>query len=267
MVQIPVTLHKATEDHDVGFNGYCPHCTRGRIGMQKYCKECKKQCGWNDPLRGTEVDGKLVFVSDAEMDSLEQSIGKHIELLEFVDRSEIHPIMYESSYYVGAPDSSKAYALLTQGMLQLGLFGIVQLALRSKKQRAALEVLELEDRLVLALHMLRWPDEVRAPEVPGQGGEYSAKEMTTALTVIESMVDEFDPDSWVDERQMNLHDLLAAKAEGAEYVVEAPVELDATGDENILDQLEASIQRHPAKGKRAPAKKAAKAPAKRRGVA
>jgi DNA end-binding protein Ku len=269
LVQIPIMLFKATDDHDVGFNQFHgPDCL-GSVGRKMYCKKCQAEVDNGGILRGKEVDGKLVIVSDDELAQLEgEGNNKQIEILQFVDRTEIHPIMYESSYYVGTAVASKAYALLAQSMVARDLFAVAQFTLRTKTTRAALEVLEQkmpdgEVRQLLVLHRLRWPDEVRAPEVPGLGGDFSAAEMKAALQVVESYVDKFNPDTWVDEPQRRLKELIAAKVAGAPFVAEPAVDLDATEVDDMVAQLQASIRRHPA-GKKRPARKA---PARQRRTA
>jgi DNA end-binding protein Ku len=267
IVQIPVKLFTATENHDVGFHWHHgPKCL-GNVGLVKTCKKCLKPVDPGDILSGTEVDGKVVFVSDEEKASLEAAQSKQIEILEFVGAGEIDPIEFENTYYVGTAEGEKAYALLAQSMG--GLTALARFTMRGKTRRAALRAVVRDDRLVLILHTLRWPDEVRVPEVPGLGGDYSAAELRMAKKVVQSMVEKYDPNALVDTYQERLQELVAAKAEGAEFVVEPAVELDASDVKDVLAQLEASIRAHPAGRKKvaakAPAKKApAKAPVKRR---
>jgi DNA end-binding protein Ku len=260
LVQVPVNLFKATEDHDIGFHQYCPHCQE-RVGRQNVCKgEDGSGCGavveHGDILRGIEVDNQLVIVSDEELDSLGDELGRQIEILEFVDASEIDPVMFEASYYVGAPDGAKPYALLAASMAKTGLTAIARFTMRTKTKLAAIRV--VEDRLYL--HTLMWPDEVRsATDVPGTTAAYTAAELRAAVRVVKDKVGKFDPDAYVDRYQERLVELLDAKAAGEKWVTEPATQLDATVDD-LLAKLEASVKRHPAGRKRAPAKKA---PAKR----
>lgn len=267
MVQLPVKLFTATEDHDVGFHWHHgPKCL-GNVGLVKTCKKCLKPVDQGDILSGTEVDGNVVFVSDEEKASLEAAQGKQIEILQFV-KAGIDPIMFENSYYVGT-ESEKAYALLVQSMVALNVMGLARFTMRTKTRMAALRAVVRDDRLVLTLHTLRWPDEVRVPEVPGLGGDFNTAELRMAKKVVQSMVGEYDPEASIDTYQAKLRELLDAKVEGAEFVVEPAVELDASDVKDVLAQLEASIRAHPAGKKKvptkAPAKKApAKTPVKRR---
>ena len=267
MVQLPVKLFTATEDHDVGFHWHHgPKCL-GNVGLVKTCKKCLKPVDQGDILSGTEVDGNVVFVSDEEKASLEAAQGKQIEILQFV-KAGIDPIMFENSYYVGT-ESEKAYALLVQSMVALNVMGLARFTMRTKTRMAALRAVVRDDRLVLTLHTLRWPDEVRVPEVPGLGGDFNTAALRMAKKVVQSMVGEYDPEASIDTYQAKLRELLDAKVEGAEFVVEPAVELDASDVKDVLAQLEASIRAHPAGKKKvptkAPAKKApAKTPVKRR---
>ena len=266
MVQIPVKMYTATESHDVGFHWHHgPKCL-GRVGYgPKVCKECQRTVAEDDILSGTEVDGKVVIIPDDDKVALQDEQGQQIEIVQFVDPAEIDPIMFEGGYYLGTVDGEKALALLTRTMVGSGLVAEARIMMRSKMRPAVLRVVDG----VIYLHTLRWPDEIRAPEVPGLGGDFSAAELKAATKLVESMVGKFDPNELVDTYQVRLKELVAAKAGGARFVAKPAVELDATEVDDMLARLEASIARHPAGKKKvptkAPAKKApAKTPVKRR---
>jgi DNA end-binding protein Ku len=258
LVQVPVKLFKATESHDIGFHQHHGPDCHGRIQMLRSCKDCGAVVDYGDLMKGIEVEDTTVILTGDELADLADEQGKQIEILQFVDATEIDPVMFEASYYVGAPNGERAYALLREAMSESGLLAIARVMLRSKTQLCALKVLDN----VIVLHTLLWPDELREADVPGLDGEVKPKELKAARLVVESMVGVFDPDEYRDEYTERLRELIAAKADEVEFVTHAaPEEADLGEVEDLLAQLEASVQRHPAGKKKAPAAK--KAPAKK----
>jgi DNA end-binding protein Ku len=252
LVQIPVKLFKATENHDIGFHQYHgPKCL-GRVGMPRICKDCGEAVDYNDIYKGLELDDQAVIVTPDDLELLADEAGKNIEILEFVEAAEIDPMMFENSYYVGAPDGAKALALLTATMEAKGWVAIARMMLRNKTNLAALRVVDGG----LVLQTLLWPDEVRTPEgIQGRDGEFSEAEYEMATMLVEKMVGKFDPDKYTDQYQERLQELIAAKHSGAVFETEPAVaQLDDVSD--LLAKLEASVAAHPAGKKRAPAKKA-----------
>jgi DNA end-binding protein Ku len=283
LVQFPVKLYTATSSHDVGFNqfhgasvGRSKKPCLGQIKYVKTCATCANVVPQDDIARGVPINGGVVVVSDEEIESLEhEGDSKLIQVLMFVDQAEIDPVQFEKSYFVGAAGPptakvippSKPYALLAEAMVGKGLVAIVKWTLRNKSRRAVLRVVDG----VIYLHTLYWPDEVREPEVPGLGGDFTAAEMHAATTLVEAMVGKWDPDDeqLVDVAQMRLKELIDAKAAGEPFQIEPTIDLDETEVGDLLAKLKASARaasktRHPA-GKKIPAKKtpATKAPVRK----
>lgn len=267
LVQVPVKLYKATESHDQEFHQHHGPTCLGRIGYAKLCKDCGAVVDYDDIVKGTEVEpGRVVIINEDDLASLETEQGKQIEILSFVEAAEIDPVMYEGTYYLGGgevgrnkmPLPSKPYALLANAMQEAGLVAMARFTMRTKTRLAAIRAVPGPESIVLVLHTLVWPDELRQPEVPGLGAKYTKAEMKAASMVVESMVDKFDPTRFVDTYQMRLVELIEARTEDAEFVIERPADLDGDAAGDLLAQLNASIARHPASvgRKRAPARKA-----------
>ena len=252
LVMIPVSLFKANEDHDVGFHWHHGTRCRGRVGYNstKVCKECGKDVPNEDVTSGTEVDGKVVIVTQDEKDSLADSIAKQIEILKFIGINDVDPMQFEgNSYYIGSALGEKSYTLLAQSMTNEGVSALVKFALRTKIQLGVVRV--VNGRLIL--HPMRWPDEIRVPEgIKGPGADFTTAEMKMAQDVVKSMIGEYDPDAHGDDYQEKLRELVAAKAEGEPYKPEAAVELDSTDVDDLLEKLKKSVKR-----KRAPRRKVA----------
>ena len=265
LVNVPVKVYSATEDHDVKFHQV--HAKdNGRIRYKRVCEVCGEVVDYRDIARAYESDnGQTVIITDEDLATLPEEKSREIDVLEFVPASEIDPLMYDRSYYL-EPDSksTKSYVLLAKTLANTDRVAIVHFALRNKTRLAALRVKDFSKREVMVVHTLLWPDEIRDPDFPSLDTKVEIKpaELKMAEQVVDSMADDFNPDQFRDDYQQQLHELIEAKLEGGEAfpTEEQPKELDVTDDvSDLLAKLEASVRNRRAESaKKAPAKKAAK---------
>ena len=272
LVNVPVKVYSATEDHDVKFHQV--HAKdHGRIRYKRVCEVCAEVVDYRDIARAYESDtGQTVIITDEDLATLPEEKSREIEVLEFVPANEIDPLMYDRSYYL-EPDSksTKSYVLLAKTLANTERVAIVHFALRNKTRLAALRVKDFSKRDVMVVHTLLWPDEIRDPDFPVLDKDVDIKpaELKMAEQVVDSMADDFNPDQFRDDYQDQLHELIEAKLEGGEAfpTEEKPAELDVTDDvSDLLAKLEASVRKRRTESgpKKAPAKKAArKTPAKK----
>jgi DNA end-binding protein Ku len=282
LVNVPVKVYSATEDHDIKFHQVHGK-DNGRIRYKRVCEVCGEVVEYRDIARAYESDdGQSVIITDEDIATMPEERSREIEVLEFIPASQLDPILYDKSYFL-EPDSksSKSYVLLAKTLLETDRVAIVHFALRNKTRLAALRVKDFSKREVMVIHTLLWPDEIRDPDFPVLDTKVEIKpaELKMAGQVVDSMAEDFNPDQFHDDYQIQLKELVEAKLEGGEAftVDEAPTELDETEDvSDLLAALEASVKKRsqsgsgdeaPAKApaKKAPAKKAAakKAPAKK----
>ena len=266
LVNVPVKVYSATEDHDVKFHQV--HAKdHGRIRYKRVCEVCGEVVDYRDIARAYESDtGQTVIITDEDLATLPEEKSREIEVLEFVPASEIDPLMYDRSYYL-EPDSksTKSYVLLAKTLANTERVAIVHFALRNKTRLAALRVKDFSKRDVMVIHTLLWPDEIRDPDFPVLDKDVDIKpaELKMAEQVVDSMADDFNPDQFHDDYQEQLHELIEAKLEGGEAfpTEEKPAELDVTDDvSDLLAKLEASVRKRRSESgpKKAPAKKAAR---------
>ncbi len=287
LVNVPVKVYSATEDHDIKFHQV--HAKdNGRIRYKRVCEVCGEVVEYRDIAKAFESDdGQSVVITDEDIATLPEERSREIEVLEFVPASQIDPIMYDKSYFL-EPDSksSKSYVLLAKTLMDTDRLAIVHFALRNKTRLAALRVMDINKRDVMTIHTLLWPDEIRDPDFPvlDQKVDIKPAELKMAGQVVDSMADDFNPDQFHDDYQEQLRELVEAKLEGGEaFTVEEqqPEDLDETEDvSDLLAKLEASVKKRrgesspeddgddepkKASAKKSPAKKAAakKAPAKK----
>lgn len=235
LVNIPIKMFTATEDKDIKFRYLHKDCNTP-LKYRKVCPTCNKEVSEADIVRGYEYEiGHFIIIDDKDMIALKSEVDdKSIEILDFVNLSEIDPIYFDKSYYLGPQDTGyKAYNLLRQAMNNTGKIAIAKMTIRNKQTLAALRVY----KNVLVLETIFYPDEVRAvSQVPGltEGATVNEKELDIATKLIENLTAPFEPEKYKDDYRDALRELINKKIEGKEIEIapEAP-------HRNVIDLMEA----------------------------
>jgi len=260
LVNVPVKLYSATEDHDVSLHQVHDE-DGGRIRYARTCEVCGKTVEYAH-IAKAYVDGEeTVVLTDEDLASLPVERSKDIDVVEFVPNDQIDPIMFEKSYYL-APDSAsnKAYVLLRRTLEDSDRTAIVQFALRQKTRLAALRV--RDD--VLLLQTLLWEDEVREARFPelDETPRISADELKMGRQLVESFASDFTPEKFTDDYQEQLKTLIEAKLEQGDALdTEATFGRETEDGGEVLDLMEAL--RRSVESKREASSTDAKAPAKK----
>jgi len=264
LVNVPVKLYAATEDHDVPLHQVHDK-DGGRIRYQRRC-EIDGEIVDFEHIAKAYVDGdETVILTPEDLASLPAERSKDIDVVEFVPSDQVDPIMFEKSYFL-APDSksTKAYVLLRQTLQATDRTAIVQFALRQKTRLAALRV--HDD--VLMLQTLLWDDEVREARFPelDEVPKITDAELKMSKALVESFASDFTPDKFTDDYQAQLRTLVEAKLEQGDALdTEATFgRAEGQGGGEVLDLMEAL--RRSVESKRsaaAPTKTAAKAAPKK----
>ena len=265
LVNVPVKLYAATEDHDVPLHQVHDK-DGGRIRYSRRC-EIDGEIVDYEHIAKAYVDGdETVILTPEDLASLPAECSKDIDVVEFVPSDQIDSIMFEKSYFL-APDSksTKAYVLLRETLQATDRTAIVQFALRQKTRLAALRV--HDD--VLMLQTLLWDDEVREARFPelDEAPKITDAELKMSKALVESFASDFTPEKFTDDYQAQLRTLVEAKLEQGDALdTEATFGRAEAGGGEVLDLMEAlrrSVEnKRAAEPKAAAAKKpAAKKPA------
>ncbi|MGR0221809.1 non-homologous end joining protein Ku [Agromyces sp. ZXT2-6] len=274
LVNVPVKLYSATEDHDVSLHQV--HDTDGgRIRYQRICEIDGEVVPYQHIDKAYDDGERTVIITDEDLKSLPAERSREIEVVEFVPTEQIDPIMFDRSYFL-EPDSAsnKAYVLLREALESTERTAVVRMALRQKTRLAALRV--FGD--VLMVQTLRWSDEVREAKFPAldEPAKITSKELDLSKQLIESLSSDFEPEEFVDEYQQELRTLIQAKLEQGDALDTAATFGEQPEEEGgeVIDLMEALRQSIAAKRGGADAaaepdekKPAAKKPAARKAAA
>ena len=285
LVNVPVKLYSATEDHDVELH-QVHDADGGRIRYQRKCEVCGKVVDYEHIDKAYAEGGTTVVLTEDDLKSLPEERSKEIEVVEFVPSEQIDPIMLDRSYFLEPEKTAaKAYALLRRTLEETDRTAIVQFSLRQKTRLGALRA---RDK-VLMLQSLLWDDEVREADFKTLEDDVrvSAQELKMSSSLVDNMATDFAPDKFGDEYQGQLRKLIAAKLEQGDKLDTAATfgeEGEQADQGEVIDLMEAlrqSVERNRAAraggdgnketAKKAPAKKSAakktaakKAPAKKK---
>lgn len=243
LVNVPVKLYSATEDHDVSLHQVHDE-DGGRIRYQRICEIDGKPVDYKNIDKAYDDGERTVIITDEDLKALPAERSREIEVVEFVPSEQIDPIMFDKSYYL-EPDSAsnKAYVLLRRTLESTDRTAIVRMALRQKTRLAALRV--YGD--VLMVQTLLWSDEVREAAFPSldEPVKISSQELDLSKQLVESLVSDFEPAQFVDEYQQELRTLIKAKLEQGDAIDTAATfgeqpEEEAGGE--VIDLMEALRQ-------------------------
>jgi DNA end-binding protein Ku len=237
LVNIPVGLYSAVSEKTIRFN-QLEKGTSSRIRYKRVNESTGEEVPYENIVKGYDVGGgQYVVLTQKELEAVEPSGTRNIEIEEFVDQAEIDPIFYNQTYYVAPKNEAAArpYALLIEAMRTAGKVAIARFVLRSREYLAALR----PDGDVLALETMYFADEIRDPikevDVLPSGEAVRERELSTAISLIESMSSKWDPTNYHDRYRERVEELIEQKLHGQETVTVRPQERDT----NVVDLMEA----------------------------
>ena len=243
LVNVPVKLYSATEDHDVGLH-QVHDADGGRIRYQRKCEVCGKVVEYEHIDKAYAEGSTTVVLTEEDLKSLPEERSKEIEVVEFVPSEQIDPIMFDRSYFL-EPDKvgTKAYTLLRRTLEETDRTAIVQFSLRQKTRLGALRA----RGKVLMLQSLLWDDEVREADFESlkDNPKVSPQELKMSASLVDNMATDFAPDKFSDEYQDQLKKLIAAKIEQGDKLDTAATfgeEGEKADDAEVVDLMEALRQ-------------------------
>ncbi|WLD94869.1 Ku protein [Alkalihalobacillus sp. AL-G] len=239
LVTIPIKLFAATENKDIKMRQLHKEC-HNPIKYEKVCPACEKTLEQDDIIKAYEYEpGKFVELEKDDLDALAKEQTKSIEIIDFVSLTEVDPIYFNRSYFIGPGENGgKPYTLLKQAMDDSGKIGIAKVMIRSKQNLAVVRVYDKG----LLLETIHFPDEVRnvdlVPDIP-ENVEVNKKEMDMAIQLIDQLTTEFDPEKYHDDYREDLMEAIESKVKGEQITVSK--ERPKADVVDLMDALQASI--------------------------
>lgn len=225
LVSVPVEMRSAIVNRKISFREI--HEKDGSpVRHVRYCAAEDKPVDASEIGRAYELeDGKLIPVTDEELESAAPEKTRTIEIESFVARESVDPVRFDHPYYLVPGDDSvgtlRAYRLLVAAMNEGDLLGIGTFVMRTRESLAAIRVYGEG----LALSTMHFPAEIRsADDLPGSEYQPDEEELSNAISVIEERSTEWVPGRYEDEYRARLQKLIEKKRKGRKITAPEPAE-------------------------------------------
>ena len=191
------------------------------LGRQYFCPDDGQRLSTDDIVRGYETqEGKMVVVTDKELEAAAPESTRDIELRRFVPFEQIPSMYFQRPYFLApAGRSTKAYHLLSATMEKTGRVGIGTFVMRSREYLVAI----LSEGGVLRAETLRFADELRSPEdldLPRLRKTPAKRKEAFSMEIAALTRDELDMDELSDRQANAIREIAQAKEKQGRDVVD-----------------------------------------------
>jgi DNA end-binding protein Ku len=270
LVNIPIGLAVATQRSDVAFRTLHRECGTP-IKQRRWCPLHEREVDGDDLVKGWEFSkGQYVVVEESDLEGVALQRSQSIEILRFVELSEVDPLYFDRTYFLApaqAENARRPYVLLLEAMKDSGMAAVGKFVLWGKENLCLIR--PLGDSL--AMETLFFAEDVRSRaeiEEAVEATDVKGPELELARQVIASLVGEWDPEEFENEHRRDLRAMLEAKLAGEEIARPEPVPETPVVD--LMEALRRSVaeaqERRPADGKAKTPKKPARSRAKAKSV-
>jgi len=194
-------------------------------------------------VKGFEVSkGHYVLLDPEEIESVKLESRKTLDLVQFVDVSDIDPMYFDKPYFVVPADdlAEEAFVVLRDALRAAKKVGVGQLAMRGQEYVVALKPC---GRGIL-LETLRYADEVNKAQSYFReigNAEPDADLLDMASMLIERKSGKFDPSEFHNRYVDALHKLIQQKqrAKGEKVIQDPDADASPTKGSNVIDLMAA----------------------------
>jgi len=240
LIYIPVKMYKATEERRLDFHLYrkkdlCP------VQYARVCKATGEEIDTSDIVRGYEYEkGDIVILHDRDFSKAYSKRTEIIEIMEFVDSSDIDSKYFERPYYLEPEKGAqKVYLLLVEALKKSGKAGISRFVLRNLEHLGLLK----EEKGLLIVNQMRFDSEIRQPDMLNipEKGKVSSSELDMAIQLIDKLSTAFEPQKFKDTYSRVLKKAIKEHAKKGKVEQKMPAREPAEVID-IMDRLKQSLE-------------------------
>ena len=157
LINIPVKLFSAVHDSALDLD-MLDSRDHSHIKFKRVNENTGKEVPYKEIVKAYLYHDKYVVLDADDFVAADAKKTKTIEILNFVNESEIDTMYYEQPYYL-EPDKygAKAYALLRDALAASGRVGVATFVMRNKE---GLAVITPRDKAIV-LNRIRFEEEIR----------------------------------------------------------------------------------------------------------
>jgi DNA end-binding protein Ku len=221
LVTIPVSLYPAKDSRGVIAFHLLHKDDLSRV-HNKRVDEQGHEVPLEEVVKGYEYEkDRYVVIGAADLEAANVEATQTIDIMHFVDGSEIDIAYYDTPYYTEPSKAGrKAYALLRDVMQRTGKVGVAKIVIHERQHLCAV----VADGPALLAYTLRWPYQLRdASELalPGEDQVVNEQELKMAEQLVGAMVTVWQPEQYHDAYREDLLKLIDQKVKTGE-LTEAP---------------------------------------------
>ncbi|MBO9574689.1 MAG: Ku protein [Sphingobium sp.] len=268
LVSIPVEIYPATKS-GASISFHQVHEPSGkRIRYEKVAPGIGP-VDREEIVKGYEISrGNYVLLDEEEIEAVKIESRKTLDLVQFVEATDIDVLYYEKPYFVVPADdlAEEAYVVLREALKRTRKVGLGQLSVRGREQLVSIKPCGRG----IILEVLRYADEVQKAQSYFRAlpeGEPDADLLDLAMALIDKKTAPFEPAEYHDRYIEALHKLIDKKVKSKGKRILEDVEEPGPRRGNVIDLMAAlkkSVGQSGAGDARKPASKAPPKPAARR---
>lgn len=240
LVNIPVKVYSATDSSGkITFNQLHAE-KKTRLKQQMYDPETGEVVPREKIIKGYEfAKGQYVIVTDEELEKLELTTSRAMDITEFVPLDTVDPLYFDNGYYLGPDDGAqRAYRLLAKALENARFAAVAKYTNRGRQNLILLRPLSG----ALVMQQLRYDDEVKkVGDIPIPEANITDAELALANQFIGALAKpRFDIANYRDEYRERLRELLDKKVKG-ESVELTPMPAPQAKVVDLMEALKASL--------------------------
>jgi len=247
LVSIPVTLFTAiNESNKAPAFHLIDRRNNKRVKNLRVNEETGEEVPWEEVVKGYEYEKeKFVILNDTDFDSVALENNQVINIDDFVDQSEINPLLFHKPYYlVSEKRDEKGYVLLREILKKKNKVGIAKVVI-SKREYLCV-IMPVENALVMELLLfnneLRKLAEYEFPAETLAKYKITDGEMTIAEKLIDMMSGNWQPEKYTDEYSEKLYQLIDKKIKQPGSVVQAAKQKAFAEYTDFMEILKKSLE-------------------------
>jgi DNA end-binding protein Ku len=233
LVSIPVKLFAAARPKRTYLHQIHKECNT-RLKQPLFCPTCNRMVERSEVIKGYEYEtGQYVLIDGDEIKKITPPSGKTMEIVAFLELRDVDPIYFNSSF-VALPDEhgEKPYQLLLQVLENTKKMGVAKVTMHQRENTIFIRTWNKG----LTMHTMYYPNEISAVEGYGKVHDVKLKpeEIKLADQLVANLSSSFKPESFKDEFQERLNELIEAKLRGKTIAAQPK-----TGKAPVIDIMEA----------------------------
>jgi DNA end-binding protein Ku len=245
VISIPVKMYNATSSRkSVAFHQIHGVCNT-RIKQQIFCPTCGKDVPKDELVKGYEwTEGNYIIVNDDEIANAKREKTDTIEIINFVNPSEIPPVYYSDSHYLNPEKVGvDLFTILHQALVDTGKVAVGKMVMRSKENL----VLIAPHDGILTAYTLFFEEQLRnVDELPDRDAVISRKadeaSLTLAKQLIENLSMPWDGSKYKDEYNEAILKVIERKANPLAQPEPQVPKKEPAKVVNILAALQAAVE-------------------------